>query len=221
MIHSDGPQIDVVAVMNGARPNDPGYLTTTDRYVDIDRQIDLDLDGVDLPSFSPPKDPTPLSLPGHVVNTDVDTRTVEDRVNRQHANKYVIATQLSKKTQDNATPEQWDELCKRERDGLIRRLICPLCRGGPYKHKRSLRRHYQVEKNTCDTLKKAEDPNRERTKQNRQAAKRLADPFEYNTRAAKRQTYDYKKEMPTTYDDYAHYAYDVERGMFCGGTCKD
>lgn len=215
-ILSDGPQIDVVAVINGAKPGDPTYMTN--RAEPDPLRSPGDLSNVDLPPVSPS---FVTFLRGHAVNTDVDTRTVEDRVDRQHANKYVIATQLSKEQQDRATPEQWEELCKKERDSLRKRFICPLCRGGPYKHERSLRRHYQIEKNTCVTVKKAADPGRERKRGNLQAAKRLADPFEYNARAAKRQTYNYKDDMPTTYDDYVDYAHDVEAGKFCGGACKD
>ena len=181
-------------------------MTTTDHHLESPG----DLSNVDLPACSPSLIDSVRGEPtsrGHAANTDVDTR--------MHANKYVIATQLSKEELI------LDELCKKERDDLIKRLICPQCRGGPYKHERSLRRHYKIEDNTCGTIAKAEDPNRERKKENLQAAKRLADPIAYNARAAKRQTYYYKDEIPEGYDTYEEYAHDKARGMFCGGTCKD
>ena len=100
--------------------------------------------------------------------------------------------------------------------------ICPLCRAH-YSNRHSFRTHYQASRNECKRSKNAEDSNRERTKKNLAAAKRLADPFVDNDRKRKRQGYDYKDSdwRACGYDTYEDYMYDKARGMFCGGTCKD
>ena len=116
---------------------------------------------------------------------------------RLWANPYVICTTLTHETQARCTPEKWKELCLEERDSLVENLVCPQCLKGPYKHKRSLARHYSERQNTCRTHWTASGVEGERKGSAGQkytaACRRLSDPFAANERSRKRQLYRYKK----------------------------
>lgn len=182
---------------------------------------------MDLPFRGAYADGPGLLLPKHVVflehgHEDWPHLSPRSKRARLTANKYVLATKYSKAVQDASTPEQWEEMCIEERDELIAAGICPLCRAH-YSNRHSFRTHYQVSRNECKRSKNAEDANRERTKKNKAAARRLADPFADNERKRQRQGHNYKDSdwRAAGYDTYEDYMYDVARGMFCGGTCKD
>ena len=83
--------------------------------------------------------------------------------------------------------------------------------------------HTQASRNECKRSKNAEDPDRERTKKNLAATKRLADPFADNDRKRQRQGHNYKDSdwRAAGYDTYEDYMYDRARGLFCDGQCKD
>ncbi len=144
-----------------------------------------------------------------LVNSMTDKRTFSPRteatpawrrteaMQRRWANPYVLCTSLTRKTQERCTPERWKELCLEERDSLVENLVCPLCLKGPYKHARSLQRHYRERQNTCRTHDKANDIEGERRGSAGQkyiaANRRLRDPFGANERSRLRQLYRYKK----------------------------
>ena len=153
-----------------------------------------------------------------LVNSVTDKRTFSPRTNatapgcrtaemqRQWANPYVLCTTLTRETQERCAPERWKELCLDERDSLVENHVCPLCLKGPYKHARSLQRHYSERQNMCRTHWTAtgvEDPGRKSSSEGERkgragqkyiaANRRLSDPFGANERARKRQVYRYKK----------------------------
>ena len=127
--------------------------------------------------------------------TGASCRTVD--MQRLWANPYVLCTTLTRETQERCTPERWKELCLEERDSLVENLVCPLCLKGPYKHQRSLQRHYREGQNTCCTHWTSSGLEGDRMGSAGQkfiaANRRLADPFGANERARKRQLYRYKK----------------------------
>ena len=144
--------------------------------------------------------------PTGLVHSMTDRRTYSPSTGaRTWANPYVLCTTLSRQTQERCTKEEYEELCLEERDSLVQNNICPLCLKGPYKHRRSLQRHYSERENMCRTHWTASGVEGERKESSQgerkgsagqkyiAANRRLRDPFGANERARKRQVYRYKQ----------------------------
>ena len=157
--------------------------------------------------------------------TDWESLSPRTKDERLTLNRYVLATQYTRVQKEASTPEQWEAMCLEERDDLIEKTICPKCRVA-YANSHSLRTHYSLRQNECKRTVQARDDDRERTKKNKAAAKRLADPFADNDRRMKRQAYAARAERdedglwPYGNEHYEDYLYEKEH-YGCGGNCKN